>query len=48
MSPCAFSAVQALLAPSGATFVSPFVGRHDDNGSTHGADRGHPHDLRQL
>ena len=28
-----FSAVQALLAAkAGATFVSPFVGRHDDNG----------------
>ena len=29
-----FSANQALLAAkAGATFVSPFVGRHDDNGS---------------
>ncbi|GAA4643332.1 fructose-6-phosphate aldolase [Pontixanthobacter gangjinensis] len=29
-----FSANQALLAAkSGATFISPFVGRHDDNGS---------------
>src|SRR3546814_10170712 len=28
-----FSAAQALLAAkAGATFVSPFVGRHDDNG----------------
>ncbi|HXD03895.1 MAG TPA: fructose-6-phosphate aldolase [Novosphingobium sp.] len=28
-----FSAVQALLAAkAGATFISPFVGRHDDNG----------------
>jgi transaldolase len=28
-----FSATQALLAAkAGATFVSPFVGRHDDNG----------------
>ena len=45
-----FSANQALLAAkAGATFISPFVGRHDDVGyPRHGADRRHPPDLRQL
>lgn len=41
-----FSANQALLAAkAGATFVSPFVGRHDDNGSN-GMDL--IRDIRQI
>ena len=44
-----FSAAQALLAAkAGATFVSPFVGRLDDIGQRHGADRRHHADLPQL
>ena len=45
-----FSAPQALLAAkAGATFISPFVGRHDDVGfDGMAADRRHPPDLRQL
>ena len=45
-----FSANQALLAAkAGATFISPFVGRHRRcRPAGHGADRRHPHDLRQL
>jgi transaldolase len=38
-----FSANQALLAAkAGATFVSPFLGRHDDNGMTTSASIRHP------
>ena len=40
-----FSANQALLAAkAGASFISPFVGRHDDNGFWMGMDliEGHP------
>ena len=41
-----FSAAQALLAAkAGATFISPFVGRLDDIGRRHGADRRHLPDL---
>ncbi|GMN12694.1 fructose-6-phosphate aldolase [Altererythrobacter sp. MTPC7] len=41
-----FSANQALLAAkAGATFISPFVGRHDDNG-TNGMDL--IRDIRQI
>ena len=44
-----FSAAQALLAAkAGATFVSPFVGRLDDVGTTAWTDSRDRRDLRQL